>query len=72
MVSLQVMAYDTAVAMAGASGILEINLYKPMMIFNLLQSVRLLTDSCFELQEISGRGNAAQQGADRHLPAETL
>ena len=46
MVSLQVMAYDTAVAMAGASGILEINLYKPMMIFNLLQSVRLLTDSC--------------------------
>ncbi len=46
MVALQVMAYDTAVSMAGASGILEINLYKPMMIFNLLQSVRLLADGC--------------------------
>ncbi len=46
MVALQVMAYDTAVSMAGASGILEINLYKPMMIFNLLQSAGLLADAC--------------------------
>ncbi|MFM7221450.1 MAG: class II fumarate hydratase [Nodosilinea sp.] len=45
MVAVQVMGYDTAVAFAGASGSLEMNVYKPLMIFNLLQSIRLLTDS---------------------------
>ncbi len=45
MVAVQVMGYDTAVAFAGASGSLEMNVYKPLMIFNLLQSIRLLADS---------------------------
>jgi fumarate hydratase class II len=45
MVAVQVMGYDAAVAFAGASGSLEMNVYKPLMIFNLLQSIRLLTDS---------------------------
>jgi fumarate hydratase class II len=46
MVAAQVMGYDTAVALAGAGGYLEINLYKPMMIFNIIQSVHILADSC--------------------------
>ena len=46
MVAAQVMGYDTAVALAGAGGHLEINLYKPMMIFNIIQSVHILADSC--------------------------
>ncbi len=46
MVAVQVMGYDTAVAFAGASGYLEMNVYKPMMIFNVLQSVHILADSC--------------------------
>jgi fumarate hydratase class II len=46
MVAAQVMGYDTAVALAGAGGLLEINLYKPMMIFNIMQSVHILADSC--------------------------
>ncbi|MBD2232330.1 class II fumarate hydratase [Phormidium tenue] len=51
MVAVQVMGYDTAVAFAGASGYLEMNVYKPMMIFNLLQSVRLMADSCHNFTE---------------------
>ena len=46
MVAVQVMGYDTAVGFAGASGHLEMNVYKPMMIFNLLQSVHIISDSC--------------------------
>ena len=45
MVAAQVMGYDTAVTFAGASGYLEMNVYKPMMIFNILQSVHILADS---------------------------
>jgi fumarate hydratase, class II len=45
MVAVQVMGYDAAVAFAGASGYLEMNVYKPMIIFNLLQSARLMADS---------------------------
>ena len=51
MVAVQVMGYDAAVAFAGASGYLEMNVYKPMMIFNLLQSAGLMADSCHNFGE---------------------
>jgi len=46
MVCCQVMGNDVAVNIGGASGNFELNVFKPMMIFNLLQSIRLLADSC--------------------------
>lgn len=46
MVAVQVMGYDTAVSFAGASGYLDMNVYKPMMIYNILQSIKILSDSC--------------------------
>lgn len=46
MVAVQVMGYDTAVSFAGASGILDMNVYKPMMVYNVLQSIKILSDSC--------------------------
>ena len=46
MVAVQVMGYDAAVAFAGAGGYLEMNVYKPIMIFNVIQSIRILSDSC--------------------------
>jgi fumarate hydratase class II len=46
MVAAQVMGYDVSVGIAGASGYLEMNVYKPMMIFNVVQSVKTLADSC--------------------------
>jgi fumarate hydratase class II len=46
MAAVQVMGNDAAVAFGGASGYLEMNVYKPLMIYNLLQSTRLLADGC--------------------------
>jgi fumarate hydratase class II len=46
MVAVQVMGYDAAVAIAGAGGILELNLYAPLLIFNVLQSIKMLADAC--------------------------
>jgi len=46
MVCVQVMGNDTAIIFGGASGNFELNVFKPVMIFNLLQSIRLIADSC--------------------------
>src|SRR5450432_3522873 len=46
MVAVQVMANDLAVGFGGAGGYLEMNVYKPLMIFNITHSITLLTDSC--------------------------
>jgi fumarate hydratase, class II len=46
MLAVQVMANDTAVAFGGGSGYLEMNVYKPLIIHNIMQSIRLLTDGC--------------------------
>jgi fumarate hydratase class II len=46
MVCCQVIGNDTAINVAGASGNFELNVYKPVMIHNLLQSIRLLADAC--------------------------
>jgi fumarate hydratase class II len=45
MVAVQVMGNDTAIGFAGSQGNFELNVYKPVMIFNYLHSVELLTDS---------------------------
>ncbi|HLJ70455.1 MAG TPA: class II fumarate hydratase [Roseiarcus sp.] len=46
MIAVQVMANDVAVGFAGASGYLEMNVYKPLMIYNIAQSIVLLSDGC--------------------------
>jgi fumarate hydratase class II len=46
MVAAQVMGNDVAISIAGSGGFLELNVFKPVMIYNLLQSVRLLGDAC--------------------------
>ena len=46
MVAVQVMGNDAAIGFAGSQGNFELNVYKPVMIFNYLHSIRLLTDSC--------------------------
>jgi fumarate hydratase class II len=45
MVAVQVIANDIAVSFGGASGYLEMNVYKPLMIFNVTKSIRILSDS---------------------------
>lgn len=46
MVCAQVMGNDTAISVAGSNGHFELNVFKPMMIANFLQSARLLGDAC--------------------------
>jgi fumarate hydratase, class II len=46
MVAVQVMGNDAAIGFAGSQGNFELNVYKPVMIFNYLHSVELLADSC--------------------------
>ena len=46
MVCVQVIGLDTAVAMAGTQGNFELNVFKPVMIFDLLTEIRLIADSC--------------------------
>ena len=44
MVAIQVMGNDATVAFAGSQGNFELNVFRPLMIYNLLQSIRLLSD----------------------------
>ena len=46
MISTQVMANDVAVGFGGASGYLEMNVYKPLIIYNITDSITLLADGC--------------------------
>jgi len=51
MVCVQVMGNDAAIGFAGSQGNFELNVFKPVMIFNYLHSVRLLTDACHSFVE---------------------
>ena len=46
MIAVQVMADDVAVGLGGAGGYLEMNVYKPLMIFNITHSITIMTDGC--------------------------
>jgi fumarate hydratase class II len=46
MLAVQVMANDVAVGFGGASGYLEMNVYKPLIIANIAQSITIITDGC--------------------------
>src|SRR2546430_15809990 len=46
MIAVQVMANDVAVGFGGASGYLEMNVYKPLMIFNITHSITIMSDGC--------------------------
>ena len=51
MVCVQVMGNDAAVGFAGSQGNFELNVFKPVMIHNVLTSIRLLADACDSLRE---------------------
>ena len=51
MVCAQVIGNDTTVAMAGASGNFELNVLKPVIVYNVLQSIRLLSDAAASFTE---------------------
>src|SRR2546428_1790661 len=56
MLCAQVMGNDAAIALGGASGNFELNVYKPLLIHNFLQSCRLLADGCKSFREHCAEG----------------
>ncbi len=56
MIAVQVMANDVAVGLGGAGGYLEMNVYKPLMIFNVMQSITLITDGCTNFRKFLVEG----------------
>ncbi|MBX7158199.1 MAG: class II fumarate hydratase [Verrucomicrobiae bacterium] len=51
MVCVQVMGNDAAIGFAGSQGNFELNVFKPVIIYNFLHSTRLLTDACRSFRE---------------------
>jgi fumarate hydratase, class II len=51
MVTVQVLGYDAAIGFAGSQGNFELNVFKPVIIFDFLTSVRLLADACRSFTE---------------------
>jgi fumarate hydratase, class II len=56
MIAAQVMANDVAVGFGGAGGYLEMNVYKPLMIFNFTHSLTILTDGCTNFRKFLVEG----------------
>ena len=56
MIAVQVMANDLAVSFGGASGYLEMNVYKPLMIDNIMNSIRIMTDGCVNFRKFLVEG----------------
>jgi fumarate hydratase class II len=72
MLAVQVMGNDVAVGIAGASGQFELNVYKPVLIHNFLQSVRLLADGCASFDEHCARGIEPNEPRIRELVERSL
>ena len=56
MIAVQVMGNDVAVGFGGAGGYLEMNVYKPLMIFNVTHSVTILSDGCTNFRKFLVEG----------------
>jgi fumarate hydratase class II len=72
MVCVQVLGNDAAIGIAGSQGNFELNVYKPVMIYNLLQSVDLLTDSCDSMRTHCLAGLALNEDQISHYLSDSL
>jgi fumarate hydratase class II len=72
MVAAQVMGNDAAIAVACASGNFELNVYKPVIIYNVLQSVRLLADGCRSFGERCVAGIVANEEVIANYTRDSL
>jgi fumarate hydratase class II len=72
MLCAQVLGNDVALSFGGASGHLELNVYKPMIIHAFLQSARLLADGCRSFEEHCARGIEPDAARIRQLLERSL
>ncbi len=73
MIAVQVMANDVAVGFGGAGGYLEMNVYKPLMIHNVMHSITILTDGCSNFRKFLVEGtkpNLQEDPGDRRALAD--
>ncbi|HUC52189.1 MAG TPA: class II fumarate hydratase [Xanthobacteraceae bacterium] len=56
MIAVQVMGNDVAVGFGGASGYLEMNVYKPLMIYNIMHSLTIMSDGCTNFRKFLVEG----------------
>jgi fumarate hydratase class II len=61
MVCTQVMGNDTTISMAGANGHFELNVFRPVLAFNILQSITLLADACDSIRKHAVDGLKANE-----------
>jgi fumarate hydratase class II len=72
MIAVQVMANDVAAGFGGAGGYLEMNVYKPLIIFNIMHSITIMADGCTNFREFLVAGTKPnlkkiQEYVDRSL-----
>lgn len=77
MVAVQVMGLDTAVAVAGSRGNFQLNVYKPLIIFNILKSIELLSDGMnsftqFLLEGLKPNQKKLSENVERSLMLVTI
>jgi fumarate hydratase class II len=68
MVAVQVLGYDLAIGIAGSQGNFELNVFKPVIAFDLLHGIELLADGCRSFRVFCVEG----LGADRDRIADSL
>ncbi|MCE5214963.1 MAG: class II fumarate hydratase [Methanobacterium sp.] len=51
MIAVQVMSNDMAVTLGGGGGYLEMNVYKPLIIYNIMHSIRIMADGCHKFRK---------------------
>jgi len=72
MVCVQVMGNDATIGFAGSQGNFELNVFKPVMIFNFLHSVDILTDACDSFREFAIEGVQADEERIAEYVRESL
>lgn len=72
MVAVQVHGNHAALAFAGSQGNFELNVFKPMMIYNFMHSVRLLSDACRSFTEFCVEGLEANKNRIREYVEKSL
>lgn len=72
MVAAQVMGNQTTVSVAGSNGHFELNVFKPVMIYNLLQSIKLLADGAVSFADNCVAGIEANKERINKLMSESL
>lgn len=73
MVAVQVFGNDHAVAFAGSQGNFQLNVFKPVILHNVLESIRLLSDACVAFDAFCARGMVADKERIRaHLDGSLM